>query len=95
MFHRFEILYCFADTRSLATHEQAHANGGQCVFPVVGALERDFRSQHDLALLCLVAKQHPTLANVCALFDFCVPAEPEKLCPRAAGECHAGGIVGV
>ena len=59
------------------------------------ALQRNLGGQHDFSLTARIAKENLAIANKCALLHFFLSAEPENLRPGAAGQFHAGGIVGV
>ena len=90
---RLEVADGFADARWLATQEGAHAHGSQHVLDVVASLERNLRDQHDLALTFGIPKKNSAIADIRALLDLFLAAEPEDLRPRAAGQSGTGGIV--
>src|SRR5450432_4904373 len=91
----FEVTNGFGDTPRIATRHRADANGGQHILDVVASLERNLRRLHDLALALGIAKKDAAIADVRALLDLFLAAEPEDLRPGTAGEICACGIVRV
>ena len=93
MLHSLELVNGSADSLRHAFHKNAYADRGQTIFQIVSALQGNFGSQRDLLLPGGIAKQNSPIAYECSLLHFFLPAEPEDLRWRSAGQFHADRVI--
>src|SRR5581483_2694008 len=84
-----------ANAAGLAGDDHADAGGGQHVFQIVRAFQRDFVNRQDGGLAAVVAMDDLAVAHERTLLHFFSAAEPAELRANALGHAGAVGVIGV